>query len=112
MKELLAKRAQQLGTAVPTAYGAPDKKPEEDDNDERYQNPDDEVGLFANGVYDQDDDEADRIWQSVDEKREKRRKKRREAQEQNDLHLWGQMQFRMKQHLDETEPWWAYWLWD
>ncbi|CAF9902864.1 MAG: hypothetical protein GOMPHAMPRED_000014 [Gomphillus americanus] len=82
MKELLTKRAQQLGTALPTAYGAPDKKPEEDDNDERYQNPDDEVGLFANGVYDQDDDEADRIWQSVDEKREKRRKKRREVQEQ------------------------------
>lgn len=82
MKELLAKRAQQLGNAPPTAYGATEKKEEEDDNDERYQDPDNEVGLFANGVYDQDDDEADRIWQSVDEKREKRRKKRREVQEQ------------------------------
>ena len=81
MKELLAKRAQQLGAAPPTAYGATDKKEEDDNDDERYQDPDNEVGLFANGVYDQDDDEADRIWQSVDERREKRRKKRREAQE-------------------------------
>ena len=82
MKELLAKRAQQLGAAPPTAYGATEKKEEDDNDDERYQDPDNEVGLFANGVYDQDDDEADRIWQSVDDKREKRRKKRREAQEQ------------------------------
>lgn len=82
MKELLAKRAQQLGTTASTAYGLPEKKPEQDDYEERYQDPDNEVGLFANGIYDQDDDEADRIWQSVDEKREKRRKKRRDAQEQ------------------------------
>jgi pre-mRNA-processing factor 6 len=82
MKELLAKRAQQLGAAPPTAYGATEKKAEDDNDDERYQDPDNEVGLFANGVYDQDDDEADRIWQAVDEKREKRRKKRREAREQ------------------------------
>ena len=81
MKELLAKRAQQLGAAPPTAYGATEKKEEDDHDDERYQDPDNEVGLFANGVYDQDDDEADRIWQSVDERREKRRQKRREAQE-------------------------------
>ena len=77
MKELLARRAQQLGAAPPTAYGATEKKEEEDDNDERYQDPDNETGLFANGSYDRDDDEADRIYQEVDEKMDRRRKIRR-----------------------------------
>ena len=77
MKALLAKRAQQLGAAPPTAYGATDKKEEEEDDPERYQDPENEVGLFANGAYDREDDEADRIYQEVDEKMERRRKTRR-----------------------------------
>lgn len=77
MKELLAKRAQQLGAAPPTAYGATEKKDDHDDDDERFQDPENEVGLFANGAYDRDDDEADRIYQEVDEKMDRRRKIRR-----------------------------------
>lgn len=76
IKEALAKRAAALGAAPPTAYGAPEKK-EEDDDDERFQDPENEVGLFAGGSYDQDDDEADRIYQEVDEKMDRRRKIRR-----------------------------------
>ena len=76
IKEALAKRAAQLGAAAPTAYGAPEKK-EEDDDDERFQDPENEVGLFAGGAYDKDDDEADRIYQEVDEKMDRRRKIRR-----------------------------------
>jgi len=33
--------------------------------------------LFAGGTYDRDDDEADRIYQEVDEKMDRRRKIRR-----------------------------------
>ena len=78
MKELLAKRAQQLGAAPPTAYGATEKKDDNDDDDDgRFQDPENEVGLFANGAYDRDDDEADRIYQEVDEKMDRRRKARR-----------------------------------
>lgn len=79
IQEALAKRAQQLGAAPPTAYGATDKKkPEqEEDDDERFQDPENEVGLFAYGQYDREDDEADRIYQDVDEKMERRRKARR-----------------------------------
>lgn len=82
IQEALAKRAQQLGAAPPTAYGATDKKkPEEDDrpeeDDERFQDPENETGLFAYGQYDRDDDEADRIYQDVDERMERRRKLRR-----------------------------------
>jgi len=78
IKEALAKRAAQLGAAAPTAYGAVEKKSqEEEDDDERFQDPDNEVGLFANGSYDRDDDEADRIYQDVDERMDRRRKIRR-----------------------------------
>jgi pre-mRNA-processing factor 6 len=80
IKEALAKRAQVLGVAPPTAYGSSDKKDQdkqEDQDDGRYDDPENEVGLFATGVYDQEDDEADRIYQSVDERMEKRRKARR-----------------------------------
>lgn len=77
IKDALAKRAAQLGQAPPTAYGAPEKKEENDEDDERFQDPENEVGLFANGAYDRDDDEADRIYQDVDEKMDRRRKHRR-----------------------------------
>lgn len=83
IQEALAKRAAQLGTAPPTAYGAsgrgekgkPDQPAEEED--ERFQDPENEVGLFAYGQYDREDDEADRIYQDVDEKMDRRRKLRR-----------------------------------
>ncbi|KAK5192067.1 U4/U6 x U5 tri-snRNP complex subunit Prp1 [Exophiala xenobiotica] len=78
IQEALAKRAQQLGAAPPTAYGAAGKKPEErEEDDERFQDPDNETGLFAFGHYDRDDDEADRIYQEVEEKMERRRKAQR-----------------------------------
>jgi pre-mRNA-processing factor 6 len=84
LQEALAKRARELGAPAPTAYGvAPGKDDaggagakgdDANNDDERFQDPDNEVGLFANGFYDKDDDEADRIYQGVDEKMEKRRK--------------------------------------
>lgn len=95
IKEALAKRAAQLGVSfthsilinaqinprssqapTPSAYGAVEKK-EEDDDDERFQDPENEVGLFATGAYDRDDDEADRIYQDIDERMDRRRKIRR-----------------------------------
>ncbi|OTA95082.1 hypothetical protein M434DRAFT_394138 [Hypoxylon sp. CO27-5] len=77
IKEALAKRAAALGFSDAVSG----KKEEEDDNDERYQDPDNEVGLFAGGVYDKEDDEADRIYREIDEKMDKRRRARREARE-------------------------------
>ncbi|KAF4996573.1 hypothetical protein FGRMN_4414 [Fusarium graminum] len=76
MKEALAKRAAQLGLA-PDA----DAKKETEGEEERYQDPDNEVGLFAGGVYTKDDEEADKIWAWVDERMD-RRKKHRQAREQ------------------------------
>lgn len=76
---MLAKRAASLGQAAPSAYGVTEKKEEErDEEEDRFQDPDNEVGLFSSGMnYDKDDDEADRIYQEVDEKMDKRRRARR-----------------------------------
>ena len=88
IQEALAKRAALLGTAPPTAYGASNRgekgKPEQpdEDEDERFQDPENEVGLFAYGQYDREDDEADRIYQDVDEKMDRRRKLRRSVHAQ------------------------------
>lgn len=82
IQEALAKRAQLLGTAPPTAYGAGREKGRandniEEDDDDRFQDPENEVGLFAYGQWDREDDEADRIYKEVDEKMDRRRKARR-----------------------------------
>ncbi|KAK6440007.1 U4/U6 x U5 tri-snRNP complex subunit Prp1 [Oleoguttula sp. CCFEE 5521] len=82
IKEALAKRAAQLGNDPPTAYGAGKKKAEEEEVEDQFRDAENEEGLFATGNYDRDDDEADRIYQAVDERQDKRRRATREAREQ------------------------------
>ncbi len=79
IKEALAKRAAQLGNAPPTAYGVSKKKPDEEPEEDQFADAENEEGLFATGNYDRDDDEADRIYQTVDERMDRRRKSRRYA---------------------------------
>ncbi|KAL9058362.1 MAG: hypothetical protein Q9162_001817 [Coniocarpon cinnabarinum] len=76
IKDALAKRAAQLAGG--------DSKEKDDENEDRYQDPENETGLFASGSFDRDDDEADRIYQDVDDRMQKRRKERREAREQKE----------------------------
>ncbi|KAF8151308.1 PRP1 splicing factor, N-terminal-domain-containing protein [Crassisporium funariophilum] len=52
---------------------------------EQFQDPDNEYGLFAGTTYEQDDEEADKIYDTVDEAMDSRRRARREAQEQEEL---------------------------
>ncbi|CAK7269051.1 U4/U6 x U5 tri-snRNP complex subunit Prp1 [Sporothrix epigloea] len=84
MKAAIAKRSLQLQNK---ANGRETKEDDKDDgaDDERYQDPDNEVGLFSGGIYEKDDEEADRIWQEVDEKMARRRQKQRETREQAEL---------------------------
>lgn len=84
IKEALAKRAQQLGLAPEggkKGKGDGDDEGDKGGDDERFQDPDNEVGLFAGGLYDKDDQEADKIWEWVDERMD-RRKRQREEREQ------------------------------
>lgn len=44
---------------------------------EQFQDPDNEYGLFAGMAYEQDDEEADKIYEQVDQAMDSRRKARR-----------------------------------
>ena len=55
-----------------------------EDDEGRFQDPENETGLFAGAVYEKDDEEADRIWESVDARMDRRRKKFREAKEREE----------------------------
>ncbi|MBE3044010.1 hypothetical protein IMZ48_15855, partial [Candidatus Bathyarchaeota archaeon] len=72
IKEVVAKRAAALRGEGEDKGG---------DDSERFQDPDNEVGLFAGGIYDKEDEEADHVWQWVDEKMARRRKTQREVRE-------------------------------
>ncbi|RKF54466.1 Pre-mRNA-splicing factor prp1 [Golovinomyces cichoracearum] len=102
IKEALAKRAAQLGAAAPTAYGVTEKK-DDDDDDERFQDPENEVGLFAGGAYDKDDDEADRIYQEVDEKMDRRRKARREARQKAEIEEYERNNPKIQQQFADLK---------
>ena len=54
------------------------RRGEEPDVDpEQFQDPDNEYGLFAGATYEQDDEEADKIYDSVDRNMDSRRRARR-----------------------------------
>ncbi|GAA6064103.1 hypothetical protein JCM10212_003666 [Sporobolomyces blumeae] len=63
---------------------AADQKKEEEYDPDRFQDPENETGLFAGTVYEADDEEADRIYDIVDQKIDERRKARREAREKQE----------------------------
>lgn len=67
--------------------GDEDEDEDEDTNNEGREEPDleNETGLFAGTVYERDDEEADRIWASIDSHMEDRRKRRREEREKEEM---------------------------
>jgi pre-mRNA-processing factor 6 len=84
IKAAVAKRSAQLGLT--------EAKETDENDDGRYQDPDNEVGLFAGGIYDKDDEEADRIWKEVDDRMGKRRQKQRlvcTLSTHNPLYCWS-----------------------
>lgn len=105
IKDALAKRAAALGTSASTAYGGTGKKPEaeEEERDVPDQDPEDEVGLFASGNYDRDDDEADRIYQDVEEKMDKRRRIRREAREKHEQEEYDRNNPKIQQQFADLK---------
>ncbi len=69
------------GPSEETVREAMAKRGEEIPDPDQFQDPENERNLFAGTVYEADDEEADRIYDSVDERMDQRRKKRREAME-------------------------------
>lgn len=67
--------------------GEVDEEPgggEEADPDQ-FQDPENETGLFAGTTYEKDDEEADKIWEQVDDQMDSRRRKKREEREKLEL---------------------------
>ncbi|KAH6908280.1 PRP1 splicing factor, partial [Coprinopsis sp. MPI-PUGE-AT-0042] len=52
------------------------KRGEEEVDPDQFQDPDNEYGLFVGTLYEADDAEADRIYESVDDAMDQRRKAR------------------------------------
>ncbi|KAF4122795.1 pre-mRNA-processing factor 6 [Geosmithia morbida] len=106
IKEALAKRAAQIGLAAPDGAKKGGKKDEEDDggddDNERYQDPDNETGLFAGGVYDKDDEEADKIWDWVDQRMD-RRKRQREAREEAERQEYERNNPKIQQQFSDLK---------
>jgi pre-mRNA-processing factor 6 len=69
--------------AAPGNEGATEseKKEGEEDDEERFKDPENDTGLFANADFDADDEEAERIYNAIDERMAERRKAQREARE-------------------------------
>ncbi|KAI9494764.1 PRP1 splicing factor, N-terminal-domain-containing protein [Zychaea mexicana] len=86
-----------------------------DEDDERFQDPDNEVALFSSGPYDAEDEEADRVYEEVANRMDERRRSRREAREREELARYRRERPKISQQfadlkrqlssVDETE--WA-----
>ena len=76
------------------------KRGEDVPDPDALQDPDDERNLFAGTVYEADDEEADRIWESVDDRMEARRKARRCVSEAHGL---GTLTLAVYREVTEAE---------
>ncbi|KAJ1330032.1 hypothetical protein BSLG_009820 [Batrachochytrium salamandrivorans] len=54
-------------------------------NSDQYQDPDQETGLFNTAPYEADDEEADRIYETIERTMDERRRSRRETREREEL---------------------------
>ncbi|KAI8902047.1 PRP1 splicing factor, N-terminal-domain-containing protein [Globomyces pollinis-pini] len=93
------------GTALAAAQAAAEGRgPKRDDDDDgRFQDPDKEVGLFNKAPYEQDDEEADRIYEQIEKKMDERRKLRREARERDDLEQYRKEKPKIQQQFQDLK---------
>ncbi|CAG8498054.1 301_t:CDS:10 [Ambispora gerdemannii] len=76
---------------------------DDDDDDERFQDPDNETGLFASAPYEEDDEEADKIYEAIDQKMDERRKARREAREKEELEKYRAERPKIQQQFADLK---------
>ncbi|KAL2915099.1 U4/U6 x U5 tri-snRNP complex subunit Prp1 [Polyrhizophydium stewartii] len=76
---------------------------DDDNNAERFQDPDQETGLFNTAPYEADDEEADRIYEAIDQKMDERRRARREAREQEELERYRRERPKIQQQFQDLK---------
>jgi pre-mRNA-processing factor 6 len=80
------------------------KRGEEPEYDpDQFQDPDNEVGLFSGQVYEQDDEEADRIYDEVDKNMDARRRARREAREREEMDKFRRENPKLQQQFADLK---------
>ncbi|KAJ3045896.1 hypothetical protein HDV00_006162 [Rhizophlyctis rosea] len=94
---------QALAKAQAAAEGRGAKPSGDDEDNEQYQDPDNEVGLFNTAPYEQDDEEADRIYEEVDKKMDERRRARREAREKEELERYRKERPKIQQQFADLK---------
>ncbi|KAJ1970065.1 U4/U6 x U5 tri-snRNP complex subunit Prp1 [Dispira parvispora] len=95
-----------IGPAREAAPQGPGSRPPESGEagqDTSHQDPDNETGLFSSLPYEQDDEEADRIYAEVDARMEERRKRRREAQEDVELERSRSQKSRIRDQFSDLK---------
>ncbi|KAI8148081.1 PRP1 splicing factor, N-terminal-domain-containing protein [Fennellomyces sp. T-0311] len=83
--------------------GAGAKEGGEEEDDERFQDPDNEVALFSGGPYDQEDEEADRVYDEIANRMDERRRSRREAREREELARYRQERPKISQQFADLK---------
>lgn len=73
------------------------------DDDEQYQDPENETGLFNKAPYELDDEEADRIYEQIDKKMDERRRARREAREKEELEKYRKERPRIQDQFADLK---------
>ncbi|KAI7853184.1 PRP1 splicing factor, N-terminal-domain-containing protein [Circinella umbellata] len=95
--------ARESGDFGADAKKAGGKEGGDDDDEERYQDPDNEVALFSSGPYDQEDEEADRVYEEVSNRMDERRRTRREAREKEELERYRKERPKISQQFADLK---------
>lgn len=74
-----------------------------DDGQETFQDPNGETGLFSTAPYEADDEEADRVYESIDMKLDERRRARRESRERQELEKYRRERPKIHQSFTELK---------
>ncbi|KAF9052133.1 PRP1 splicing factor, N-terminal-domain-containing protein [Panaeolus papilionaceus] len=92
------------GPSAEVVAEAQAKRGEEPEIDpDQFQDPDNEYGLFVGTAYEQDDEEADKIYEKVDIAMDSRRRAKREAQEQVELAKLRQERPKIQQQFADLK---------
>ncbi|TPX31829.1 hypothetical protein SmJEL517_g04892 [Synchytrium microbalum] len=91
------------GSGAPSGSGSGAGGNDDRDDDGRFQDPDNESGLFASAPYEMDDEEADRIYEAIDKKMDERRRSRREAREREEQERYRKERPKIQQQFADLK---------
>jgi pre-mRNA-processing factor 6 len=92
-----------LAAAQAAAEGRGKRPVDDDDEADQYKDMENETGLFNTLPYEQDDEEADRIYEEVERKMDEKRKQKREAREKEELETFRKERPTIQQQFHDLK---------